>query len=339
MDGDTPGLEAADPPEAGDFAFKSEELIDASLQGAAQDWVPLDIHQISSGSYRGTCTSLSFEGMHAVHETQNLTVNKVGFTPENVCTVSVVRTTDPALRFSHYREIMNSWLFLLPENQPFDAKVPGGIETVYVCLPQEKLLEGARILNERRWEKPPSELQAFNTLASQTFFSDLLSLLQLYRKTGSGNLAATAPIQSMVMDTILMAMNRSTGVVTGDAPGLRTRYRSHRLVRDAREFIDAALQEGRVPSVVDICAWCGVSVRTLRYSFHRELQLSPLAYLRILRLNRVRSALLTAGAPEDTVTQAATAWGFFHLGRFARDYRRLFGESPSETCLKTSLRQ
>ena len=53
-------------------------------------------------------------------------------------------------------------------------------------------------------------------------------------------------------------------------------------------------------------------------------------YLRRARLVRVRQALLAARG-DETVTHVALAWGFTHLGRFALEYRSLFGESPSET--------
>ncbi len=37
-------------------------------------------------------------------------------------------------------------------------------------------------------------------------------------------------------------------------------------------------------------------------------------------------------APEGTtVTEVALRWGFYHLGRFAQEYRALFGQSPSQT--------
>ncbi len=45
----------------------------------------------------------------------------------------------------------------------------------------------------------------------------------------------------------------------------------------------------------------------------------------------VRGQLLTARDEGKTVTVIATEYGFFHLGQFAVDYRKMFGESPSET--------
>jgi len=41
--------------------------------------------------------------------------------------------------------------------------------------------------------------------------------------------------------------------------------------------------------------------------------------------------LANADPEEASVKSVAIRHGFFHLGRFARDYKSLFGESPSMT--------
>jgi transcriptional regulator GlxA family with amidase domain len=54
-------------------------------------------------------------------------------------------------------------------------------------------------------------------------------------------------------------------------------------------------------------------------------------YLRQLRLHRVHTELAANSPDSATVTMVARRWGFMHLGRFANQYRQLFGEPPSET--------
>jgi transcriptional regulator GlxA family with amidase domain len=75
----------------------------------------------------------------------------------------------------------------------------------------------------------------------------------------------------------------------------------------------------------------GVSARSLQKSFQRSGQHPPMTYLRRLRLHRVRDELARSSASTVTVTMVAGRWGFLHLGRFAEQYRQLFGEGPSET--------
>ena len=55
-----------------------------------------------------------------------------------------------------------------------------------------------------------------------------------------------------------------------------------------------------------------------------------MACLRKIRFERVRKELQQAG-PADSITNLALNWGFRHSGRFSVEYRRVFGESPSET--------
>jgi AraC-like DNA-binding protein len=74
----------------------------------------------------------------------------------------------------------------------------------------------------------------------------------------------------------------------------------------------------------------GLSKRTLHRVVSREFGLPPIALSRRMRLLEVR-AELQAPRADTTVTEAAFRLGFTHLGRFAGDYAREFGERPSET--------
>lgn len=89
-------------------------------------------------------------------------------------------------------------------------------------------------------------------------------------------------------------------------------------------------------TAASLAAVAQVGVRRLQEGFREHVGMSPTAYLREVRLVRVREELRRgagelrdAGAP--TVGEIAYRWGFAHLGRFAAAYRARFGESPSQT--------
>ncbi|MCW2522306.1 MAG: transcriptional regulator, AraC family, partial [Frankiales bacterium] len=65
--------------------------------------------------------------------------------------------------------------------------------------------------------------------------------------------------------------------------------------------------------------------------FARSVGQSPMRYLQQVRLERVHAELAQAEPGATTITEAATRWGFTHLGRFANQYRTTFGELPSAT--------
>jgi AraC family ethanolamine operon transcriptional activator len=83
--------------------------------------------------------------------------------------------------------------------------------------------------------------------------------------------------------------------------------------------------------IQELCLAAQISERTLRRYFHKRFGLSPINYLNLKRLNKVRANLKQATKRKGVVTDIANKWGFWHMGQFAQDYRHLFGELPSET--------
>ena len=102
-----------------------------------------------------------------------------------------------------------------------------------------------------------------------------------------------------------------------------------RLVRRAEDYMRTHL--GNPLSMLDLCRELDVSERTLNYAFQEVRGLSPMAYFKASRLNAVRQELKAVPAGTATVHEIAQRWGFWHTGEFAADYRRLFGELPSQT--------
>jgi AraC-like DNA-binding protein len=83
--------------------------------------------------------------------------------------------------------------------------------------------------------------------------------------------------------------------------------------------------------IEEICRGLDVSERTLRTLCAEQLGMSPTGYLRLRRMSLVQRALGRGDADAVTVSEAAMRHGFRSLGRFAADYRALFGELPSIT--------
>ncbi|GAB6068952.1 HTH-type transcriptional regulator EutR [Thiomicrorhabdus hydrogeniphila] len=104
------------------------------------------------------------------------------------------------------------------------------------------------------------------------------------------------------------------------------------VVERVKQYIEEHHQQP--VTMTELCQIAYVSRRTLQYSFESILGYSPLKYLRMTRLNHVRRAL--KNAPEETtVVEVAETWGFTHAGQFSTDYKKLFGELPSQTLHKT----
>ena len=102
----------------------------------------------------------------------------------------------------------------------------------------------------------------------------------------------------------------------------------HLLVRRAMELCEAA---SKPIGVSDLAAACGVSKRVLELGFQETLRTTPSRAMRQSRMNQVRRELRAADRASNNVTDILSRWGVSELGRFAVEYKNLFGESPSTT--------
>lgn len=105
-----------------------------------------------------------------------------------------------------------------------------------------------------------------------------------------------------------------------------TDHLSERRVRRIEDWIDAHV--GEPIGIEDLARVGGVSVRSVQVSFRRLRACSP---MRVVLRKRLQAAhvMLNRPRPGTTVTQVATACGFFNFGRFSHQYREMFGEAPS----------
>lgn len=99
-------------------------------------------------------------------------------------------------------------------------------------------------------------------------------------------------------------------------------------VRLAEEYIE---QNWDQPVTVEALALiANVGVRSLFYSFKKSRGVSPMVFVRQVRLQHAKEMLEHAG-PGTTVTSVASDCGFSNLGHFAKYYCAVFGEHPSAT--------
>ncbi len=101
-----------------------------------------------------------------------------------------------------------------------------------------------------------------------------------------------------------------------------------RIVRLAEEYIEASWD--RAITIEELASQTGVSVRALYAAFKKSRGYSPMAFAKTVRLRRAKQ-MLSLPNQRTSVSAVAFNCGFGNLGHFARDYRDVFGELPSET--------
>jgi AraC-like DNA-binding protein len=126
-----------------------------------------------------------------------------------------------------------------------------------------------------------------------------------------------------LMTQILMTVPSQLTPLLHRKPAHTGRSKIHELVEYINDHADEQIR------IDDLVAMAGLSARALQLGFHEVIGMSPTAYIRSVRLDRVHRQL--SSGPTESVTDVATRWNFFHPSRFAHQYRQRFGVLPSET--------
>lgn len=128
----------------------------------------------------------------------------------------------------------------------------------------------------------------------------------------------------MVASLLLEAGSRCERARTG-----RPRFSRKRVIARALAYIEE--NEGPLLFMSDLCLATGVSERTLRNIFIEYFGVGPMRLLKARQLREIRAALIAAEGAEQRVASVAARFGVWDLSAFARNYKNLYGETPSTT--------
>ncbi|MFJ6087948.1 AraC family transcriptional regulator [Streptomyces sp. NPDC092369] len=136
-----------------------------------------------------------------------------------------------------------------------------------------------------------------------------------------------APLADSIVTGFVLASTRTHS----ETPGTPVGSVRSRAVRSAIDLIESA--PGDPLTLTGLADHCGVSPRTLQKAFQLQLDMSPMQYLREVRLRRAHEELRSADPSTSSVAVIARRWGFTHLGRFAALHEAKFHQKPLRTLL------
>lgn len=159
------------------------------------------------------------------------------------------------------------------------------------------------------------------------YWGRVIALMQAQLSGATYYPLVAAEVYRMLVHAVVEVFPNTT--TTGYAPGGPGRVTSV-IVRRAVEFIEA--NADRPLTLSDIAAAAGVGPRGLQHAFRRQQDVTPMGYLRRVRLRRAHDELRQADPSSGaTVASVAARYGFGHPGRFSQAYAQAFGQLPRET--------
>lgn len=211
--------------------------------------------------------------------------------------------------------------------QPVSKRFSGDSERCNLRIDQAVLDAKCAALLDRPLDRPLrfSPFGANGGLARQRWIGMLQMLLGY---VGGAQQALLEPIIHNLEESVLLHLLLEHEHTYSDALRNPCRGLAPRHVRRAEDYIRSHARQAL--TLESIAAAVGCSVRSLSEGFRQARGTTPMSFLRQVRLEGVRADLSNA-LPGKGVSELALDWGFNHLGRFATEYRRCFGESPSDT--------
>jgi len=281
--------------------------------------------QLGSGRFRGDLLDLRLAGVQVFRERLNVGMRVEAAPSPDLVPVAIVTSGRGAMRFCG--TALQPGALVQATGGQWDVRFERGIDYVSCVFRRESFERAGFDLRGR-----PIDPAWFRSTVRSVDPAAVARLSGGMRRVLSGRAvppmqqpdAAARLIEAELLELTIAALTSAEDRVQVEPAWLR-----RRAVKRALEYLDGDPQPW--PTIAELCREAGVSQRTLEYGFRDLLGVTPVRYLKLLRLNRVRQRLSKRTSERETVTSMAVRFGFGDLGHFAVEYRQLFGERPSDT--------
>ena len=297
----------------------TSEAFDADLHAHNLTNWQQEYDQLSGGRFYGRLDEFALDGLQVFREhTSQALRQQCNVWPDAIWLGITAEDADCRI---NGQLVESNQIMCRPGACDFELVTPDAFDIYGLVIRTDALLRAAELeqinlqglsLNEfPRLNLPAQTLEQVRRMLANLMHPDTPGLHQRLQR-------------HLVLTTLLELLRRET-----PAQRNATSYAHRKAVVDKVKGWMVEHQDVPV-TMTELCELAHVSRRTLQYSFESILGVSPLKFLKAARLNQVRRALsdITDDRP---VSAIAADWGFWHPGQFAKDYKGLFGENPSQT--------
>lgn len=285
--------------------------------------------QLDKGSFTGSVHSVASHGVQIFREAMNRSVDELASAPRD-CYVIGLPTIVEGEGFWGGEQLDKSSLITLDKNAELLFRTSHSSEISVAVISEQRLTSYAEHVekleirdlmdNINPVEAIPAHIN--KQLLAALFvgtehisqMQDQLNVNQIWRY-----------FEDNMLNTCLQALMHASE--NGD------RHYDHRVHRHIVTCVrDMTLSNQTEPwTIGELCAALNISRRTLNHAFKQVLGITPVTYMRNVRLHKIRSELQSAPDRILSIANVASKWGFWHMSLFSRYYRELFGECPSDT--------
>ena len=314
--------------ENGTATFASPDEYSAAI-GAAK----VDLFVRAGGEFKGRLTWLNLGGLHVLRGRENLPrIAFVALPPAQAC-ISFPASGSSGLIYCGLGLNRGDVVFhSLGERA--HQRTDGEGDWCLMSLAPEQLAASSKALTGQSI-RPPLEGRVI--VPAPAAARALQSLVSKVCRLGETRLEVMAnpEIARSLEQELLHALVNCLATENADRISRWRRRHTDIMVR-----FEEAMATRSAPhlNLSELCTAIGVPERTLRLCCAEFLGVSPIRYYQLRRLNMARAALRRADPETASVAEIARDHQFTELGRFAVAYRAVFGETPSSTLRRASIK-
>lgn len=286
----------------------------------------LRYEQLSCGDFNGKLTHLQLPGLQVVSESSSCALRQRGDLGRGHYGFAITLDQRNGARFNGQR--LDPGSMMIGRSDDFDLSSPADLSLMGIVVERDLLASlWERMYHKRLVAWLDNQIVAkphpANTEALRKVHFDVLGRVLATPEVLDDPFAAR-----QMRDAILIEWIEAIPPQVATA-GLKATAARKRVVDRACEVMLSQPEQPK--SILEVCSLIGASPTKLAYCFRDILGVSPVKYLRAVRLNGARRDLKRCVDRRLGVQDIATRWGFWHLGDFSADFKRQFGELPSET--------
>ncbi|EMR14017.1 AraC family transcriptional regulator [Methylophaga lonarensis MPL] len=302
---------------------------DVLAQAEALPFWSQEYTQLDKGEFSGAVTSVSCHGVQLFRETMNRAVDEIASAPANSYVVGLPTIIEGTASWG-LQPLSRDSLITLDKNTELMFRTSHLSEITATVIAADRLEAYAEKVERVDLSKLMSKVKPVETIKPELadrLCNILIGGAQHIMDINSSEQALK--IWRHLEDDLLDAVMQSLMQVS-ENPIRNNEHRIHRhIVNRVREL--TLMNQDQMLSIGDLCRALNISRRTLNHAFTRVLGITPVAYIRNVRLQRIREELQSSAFQVTTIADVAAKWGFWHMSLFSRYYRELFGECPNET--------
>lgn len=317
------------------IAMQELDFKDIDQQAACLTGYDQKYQQMSCGHYQGWFrTILLGDDLGLFFETFNQSLEQWGASPSD--RYGFIFFMDPSNRaMLGNHELCGNQILFLPPGHSFDFQAPP--HTRFCVVSIDRLVFGAALQHNIASDRQRNVIKQSTLILKNPDTLMLLRQLISYaitQITGQKPVAYSANTITGVKRSLvelLAGFVADHKVNAQNSPKIAVRPSAF-LAGQIREFIRAQNSSDIIPEA--IAQEFRISRRHLEHLFRTHFNQSPARYIRTVKLNEFRSALIQSANLNHSIGDIAAQFGFWHLSRLGEHYRRQFGELPSATRMR-----